>query len=264
MAATRSPFAHGWTLTAAGAEHRRGPKRILLSAQSELQAKSSLETISPLTLDVLILMLDGLQRRPEGFLLPLTSVLAAKGSTRRGAERDPLIAQVSTAIALCRRLALRTRAGPQALFIIERSHANTERGAWEEAAYIQPGPGLKSRPNGSNWVSLPASVVALDHRSVRGADVLAKKLAIAIHLEPKVEFARELLSRIGESVDRDVEPRGGRVAARFEAALARLQASTGVCVRQSAVHPRQKGWLRAWLDAPMEVTFEPVPSAVPS
>jgi hypothetical protein len=227
----------------------------MLAAQSEAEAASTLDAISAFTLDTLVLMLDGLQQRREGFLLPLSSVLGVKGCSRSGAERDALIAQVAAEVRLVSRLAIQTPKGPLPFFSIEWTKFNNLGRAWGDAALIEPGPALKGQLRNSAYVSMPVSVVALDHRAVRGPDVVAKKLAVALYLKPEVRTARDLLARIGESVDRSVEPRGGRVAARFDTALERLEAATGMSIRQSPVHARQKGWLKGWLDTPLEFTI---------
>jgi hypothetical protein len=129
-------------------------------------------------------------------------------------------------------------------------------GAWADHWFNGGGP---------MWLSpLPQSVLAFDHRSNRGVDVVAKKTALLLALnwgamrrEKAIRTeVRTLLRRIGELRRASAGPQqhSGRFVDRFEEALFRLSddAVMDVRVRGEAaadLRARNCHWFEAWLDA---------------
>lgn len=123
---------------------------------------------------------------------------------------------------------------------------------------------------GPMWVSpLPRAALQLDHRSNRGADALAKKIAILLALnwgaarknrELRVEV-RALLRRVGELRRPGAAPiaHAGRLADRLEEALLRLTEARVLPNRlladeAQALRAQHRRWFEAWCES--EVLFE--------
>ncbi len=122
---------------------------------------------------------------------------------------------------------------------------------------------------GAMWVSpLPQAILQLDHRDNRGADALAKKIAILLSLnwgatrknrELRVEV-RTLLRRIGELRRPGATPRAhvGRLADRLEEALLRLSEARILPNRLLAeealvMRAENRRWFETWCEG--EVSF---------
>lgn len=251
MAAGRNSQARGWVLTQRGAEYARGEQLVVLPAAQGSNGLAELDSVSALTLDTLILALDHLQQRPAGACITPRSLLTIKGSARRGAEGLASIKRVAGEFEFLQRLAIQTRSGLQPIFLVEPGFLNVPGSTSEEAFYFRAGSALRSELKRSPWAPMPLSVLALDHRAVRGPDVLAKKLAVVIISAPTVTVARELLSRAGEL---PIDARAGRVVERFEAALPRLEEACAIVVQQPSSYIRRKGAIHRWLDAPLAVS----------
>ncbi|QGZ96595.1 hypothetical protein [Terricaulis silvestris] len=123
--------------------------------------------------------------------------------------------------------------------------------------------------SGPMWVgSLPDALLKLDHRSSRGADVLAKKLGLLLTLswgasrnKKHQDFEiRSLLRRLGElrspgGIDAHY---GGRLADRFEEAMLRLS-EAGLfqhhlhAVDAQARRAEGRQWFEEWLGAKLTV-----------
>jgi hypothetical protein len=122
---------------------------------------------------------------------------------------------------------------------------------------------------GVMWVSPVAqAVLQLDHRDNRGADALAKKIAVLLTLnwgaarksrEVRVDV-RTLLRRVGELRRPGAAPiaHAGRLADRLEEALLRLS-ETGILPNRllmdaaSSLRAENRRWFEAWLGA--EIVF---------
>jgi hypothetical protein len=123
---------------------------------------------------------------------------------------------------------------------------------------------------GAMWVSpLPQAILQLDHRGNRGADALAKKIAILLSLnwgaarkndELRIEM-RALLRRVGElrRPGAAVSAHAGRLADRFEEALLRLS-EAGVLPntlwadQAQSMRAENRHWFETWCEA--QVVFE--------
>jgi hypothetical protein len=123
---------------------------------------------------------------------------------------------------------------------------------------------------GAMWVSpFPQAILQLDHRSSRGADALAKRIAVLLSLnwgaarknrQIKVDI-RTLLRRIGELRRPGAAPtaHAGRLADRLEEALLRLgEAGLMPNVLQSEeamlLRAKDKRWFDAWCET--EIVFD--------
>lgn len=115
---------------------------------------------------------------------------------------------------------------------------------------------------GAMWVSpLPAAVLQLDHRNNRGADALAKKIAVLLALnwgatrkrsEQNLDV-RTLLRRIGElrRPGASTSAHAGRIADRLEEALLRLAEMQILpnrlsCEEATAMRTQSRRWFDAW------------------
>lgn len=262
MAAGPSAAVCGWRGVGSGARNlqRNGAWRteICLEAGSQDDAWRALARISPLSLDLLAILLsrpvDGAQHGGVR-LIRATEVLEEKGCRRFGDERLALERQLAVEVEALRRLT--AAPGGPLLFKLTPLESSEvaflhEPGAWLEALF-------RERPTRA----LPPRVFRYDHRANRGADVLAKKLAITLTLSVDADPAaaarsvRSLLQQVGlartDLATR--QGRGGRLADRFDEALLRLQEHGLFQVRYRGADPeRTKGWVRRWLASRVVIT----------
>jgi hypothetical protein len=260
---------------------------------------ADVESYSALTLDTAMTLLAGLAADPHrastaaprlgAVRLGAPAVLNAKGYKRFGAERDAFGRIVEAEMAKVLRLRFDIvnypafdpttrkwsragicRSGVSLLEVADESSpadpldctrgASLRFGAWAEH-WLHAG--------GALWVSpLPQAILRLDHRENRGADPLAKKIALLLALNwgaarRKAEIrvdVRALLRRIGELRRPGAEPlaHAGRLADRFEEALMRLSEceilSNRVLTEEAAaLRAANRRWFEQWLDG--EVLF---------
>lgn len=272
-----------------------GRIRVRMHAADADEAWRHIEFFSALTLDTATAILAALASDPframtsaprrEAVWLGAPAVLNAKGYRRYGAERNLFAAAVDAEIERVANLrfdiinypafdpATRTwrRSGVSRpnVALFQRAHDTAPAdprdcsrgqplrlGAWAEHWLHASGP---------MWAtSLPQAIVSLDHRDNRGADTLAKKIALLISLNwgaarnaPHLQIElRTLLRRVGELPRPGAgSPRhGGRIADRMEEALLRLS-ECGVI--QSVLHAEKaaalrasgRPWFEEWLNA---------------
>lgn len=296
----------GWRADRSGTPHFEfwsgsgGRIRVRLDAESGEAAWREIEQFSALTLDTAVTLLAGLAAdafrsstcapRRDAVWLGAPAVLNAKRYRRFGAERFQFASAVEAEIERLSRLRFditnypafdpvaRTwrRTGVSrsdiALFEVADEHAPADRndcsrgqplrfGAWAEHWLNAAGP---------MWASpLPQAVVAFDHRDNRGADLLAKKIALLLALNwgaargsahMRME-ARVLLRRVGELRRPGAEAPhyAGRLADRLEETLMRLSES-GVlrskfrCDPAAELRAGGRRWFEDWLNS--EIVFE--------
>jgi hypothetical protein len=228
---------------------------IRLEATHEDDAWRALRAVSPLCVDVLALLLSGPSDggRAGVRLIRAADVLDAKGYRRWGDERRGLERQLASEMLILRRLS----AGPTGELLFKLSPLDSggcdfvyEPGAWLNTL-------LETAPS----QLLDTRVLRFDHRANRGADVLAKKLAVHLTCSTAgrgsaVRTVRSLLQSAG--VPREDlasrRGRGGRLVDRFDEAVLRLQ-EHGLFQLRYRGRPaanvsadRVKGWVRGWLD----------------
>jgi hypothetical protein len=279
-----------------------GRIRVRVEAGDEEAAWREVSAFSALTLDVAMALLAALAAdafrsatcapRREAVWLGAPAVLNAKRYRRYGVERSQFADCVDAEIARLSNLRFDIvnypafdpvsrawrRAGVSrsnvALFECADEHVPADPfdcrrgrplrfGAWAEHWLNAAGP---------MWASpLPQSVIALDHRDNRGADLLAKKVALLLALNwgaarkaPGIEMElRVLLRRIGELRRPGAEPAhySGRLADRLEEALLRLSEAGILHGRigdgadaAAALRASGRRWFDQWLDC--SVVFE--------
>jgi hypothetical protein len=122
---------------------------------------------------------------------------------------------------------------------------------------------------GAMWVSpLPEAVMQLDHRNNRGADALAKKIAVLLALNwgatrKRRELnldVRTLLRRVGElrRPGAAAAAHAGRIADRLEEALLRLSETNILpnklsCEEATTMRAENRRWFDVWCEA--QVSF---------
>lgn len=227
--------------------------------------------------------------RGEAVRIGAPALLAAKGYKRFGAERIAFADAIDAEVAKLMRLRFEIIAYPAFDPVARRwSKAGVSRAGvslFEEASETPPrdsfdchrGRALQFgawaqhwlNAGGAMWVSpLPQAVLLLDHRNNRGADALAKKIAVLLALnwgaarknrELRVEV-RTLLRRVGElrRPGATANTHAGRLADRLEEALLRLSES-GVLpnrlLSEEALMMRAENrrWFETWCEA--EIAF---------
>lgn len=238
----------GWRQTGDGRlifEHRRPSGRIEVSTEaSGPEAWAEVERFSALTLDAL-LAVDLAGR------IDAEAVLQAKAYARCGDERRAFRAQAEAELERLR--GLRLRLAPTA-----------EARPLED--FLRRGP-VAVRPP-----CAPTGPLRFDHRANRGADVLAKKLAVWMSLQDEADArkprpVRAVLAAIGE-LPVNIGERGarsGRLADRFDEALMRLEEAGLSRLRyrgeSACAGDRARGWITRWLR--QSVVVEPLPATVP-
>ena len=262
MAAGPSAAACGWRGVGSGARNlqRNGAWRteICLEAGAQDDAWRALASISPLSLDLLAILLsrpdDGAQHGGVR-LIRTTEVLEEKGCRRFGDERLALQRQLAAEVQALRRLT--AEPGGPLLFNLTPLESS------EVAFLYEPGPWLEALFREGSTRALPSRVFRFDHRANRGADVLAKKLAISLtlslgeHAAAAPRSVRSLLQQVGLAPTglATRQGRGGRLADRFDEALLRLQEHGLFQVRYRGADPeRTKGWVRRWLASHVVIT----------
>ncbi|MBC6982426.1 hypothetical protein [Caulobacter sp. 17J80-11] len=223
-------------------EHRGPHGRIAVStsAPDAAAAWADVEEFSALTLDALLAV--DLAARVDA-----ETVLQAKAYGRCGDERRAFRAQVDAELDRLRRLRLQIEGATEIRTL---------------ADFLRPVPAAVSprRP--------PDGPLRFDHRSNRGADVLAKKLAVWLSLQEDAEArkarqVRAVLAAIGELPVHIGErgARSGRLADRFDEALMRLEEAGLSRLRyrgeSACAGDRSRGWITRWLR--QTVVIEPQP-----
>ncbi|MFC3069167.1 helix-turn-helix domain-containing protein [Phenylobacterium soli] len=231
-----------------------------LTSADEADGLDDATELSPvLMLDALLVILDLLHRSPCGAPVSARTVLMRKGYRRWGNERRAFERRVNAQLigldGLVRRLA---GDGEPLLAFAPRNVARTD-------FMVRPGGALVAELAAPDCVELGAAVLRFDHRKNRGADALAKKLAVALAHSPESEVlrVRDILAATGEWSRYDNGGRCDRLAARFEAALGLLRAA-GLC-RLELEPPceRPYGWFRTWCGTEVRVTSWPRPVPLP-
>lgn len=262
---------------------------------SDEAAWTDVVALSPLTLDCAIGVLTCLASdtfraataapRREAVWLGAPALLAAKGYKRFGAEREAFADAIDLELQRLMRLRFEIIAYPGYDPVVRKwNNAGVSRSGlslFELASVVSPQDELdcgRSMPlrfgewadhwlhaGGAMWVSpFPQAILQLDHRNNRGADALAKKIAVLLSLnwgasrksaELRID-ARTLLRRIGELRRPGVAsaPHVGRLADRLEEALLRLS-EMGLLpnVLQSdealVLRATNKRWFEVWCEA---------------
>lgn len=272
-----------------------GRIRVSLAINDPEQAWRVIDGFSALSLDVCASLLCGMVASPfrasscaprrESIRLGPAAVVQAKAYKRYGAERTDFARIIGGEIEqlLQLRFAVQNypafspasrswnRAGISrsdiALFELDSDPVLADPGECSLGIPLRLGAWTDHWLNagGPMWISpLPEMILALDHRDNRGADVLAKKVALLFALkwgadrQSKVikTDVRTLLRRIGElrRPSADTLQHSGRFADRFEEALFRL-ADRGLMeisvLGESAAMLRSQGrrWFDAWLES---------------
>jgi hypothetical protein len=233
------------------------PVRVSLRAGSGEAAWREVCAITPLALDVLTVLIDRFEVDGGGVrLVRCADILAAKGCRRRGEERHALEEQIGRELTRLGQISV----GPaeQPIFSV------TPVGDQPTSFVVSLDPLVRELWAAAPVRRLSRRLLAFDHRSNRGADVLAKKLGIYLSLaiangRPVVRSVRALLKAVGALHEVSGGARGGRIADRFEEALLRLEENgLFAAAYRGGSEPdpsRIKGWVKRWLDA--ELVIEP-------
>ncbi|MGD9966255.1 MAG: hypothetical protein AB7T59_07025 [Hyphomonadaceae bacterium] len=269
-------------------------------AGSEQAAWADVAAFSTLTLDCAIGVLTCLGSdafraataapRREPVRLGAPALLAAKGYKRFGAEREAFADAVDEEIRRLMRLRFEIVAYPGydptarkwnssgisragiALFELAPQAPQHDRYDCHRSLPLRFGEWADHwlHAGGALWVSpLPQPILQLDHRNNRGADALAKRVAVLLSLnwgaarkssEIRIDV-RTLLRRVGElrRPGAAAAAHAGRIADRLEEALLRLS-ETGIL--PNTLHSEEalvlrsenKRWFEAWCEA--VVVFE--------
>jgi len=225
---------------------------IELEAASAPKAWEIVCRSSPLALDVASLLLA--MRAPTVRLAPrlvrAAEVLDAKGCRRWGSERRGLESQLVAELEML--AALRFGPGREPLFPLLPLGGPGSDFVYEPAQWLQR---LFSE---APIRLLDRRILDFDHRANRGADVLAKKLAIHLSFSTgargmAAHTVGALVNALGLTTEEVASRRGrgGRLADRFDEALLRLEECGLFKVRYRgdahAAEGRTKGWVRDWL-----------------
>lgn len=207
--------------------------------------------VCPLTLDVLLVTLDLLQRNAGAAPVSPRIVLARKGYRRWGSERQSFERKVLDQIRQLQRLALEADGlcGP----LLQFSARNVARTDF----LVRAAPALAAELERGLCIEIPNSVLRLDHRRNRGSDVLAKKLAVmvAAHGSPDVVRARDLLTQTGHPASAGAGRRN-HVAERLPDALRRLRSLDVFDVQGLDLLEDAKASRRNWLSASLWVRLK--------
>jgi hypothetical protein len=260
MRAGRHATRQGWRVHEGGAVFAAGDaapdRRILLAADGAQDCGHDLEEMDALTLDALLVVLDLLARSPDGAVVNARTVLEAKNYRRSGRERQAFERKLLEHLRRLARLHLGQASGVQPFFVFApRNVARTD-------FIVRPGAALATGLALDAAIELPRSVLHIDHRRNRGAEPLAKKLAVLFALSGPIPSASiaALLVRVGEPIGAGAEPRQGRVALRFEAAMALLVTLGQFEIHKAPAIVRRKGWIQRWLSS--QVAIEPARAAI--
>jgi hypothetical protein len=236
------------------------PVRVRLHAPDADAASREIRAVSPLALDVLVIVLDRFRTvGAEVLMVRCDDILEAKGWRRWGEERRLLEQQVGREIMRLGRLSVGLSEEP--LFQVTPLDDGRR-------FVIALDPEMKAL-----WARATACVVSrrilqFDHRNNRGADVLAKKIGLYFSLagagsRPVARSVGASLKAVGALAELSQPGRGGRLADRFEEAVLRLQ-ERGVfefayarAWERSLGEARMKGWLKGWLAAELRVQARP-------
>jgi|GEM_PF-3160085 len=234
------------------------PIRVRLQAADSVAAWREVLTISALALDVLAVVIDGFAGDGgEVRLVRCADILDAKGRRRLGEERQAQEAQVARELMHLGAFVLGSEEQPVFSVVPVGGDRPTSfvvsldpqvRAAWADAPLRRV-----------NW-----RLLQFDHRTNRGADVLAKKLGIYFSLagsrtRPAVRSVRSVLKAVGAAGELAGGARGGRLADRFEEALLRLdeRGLFAAGYRGGRVpgmeDGRMKGWVKRWLDTDLVI-----------
>lgn len=266
MCAGPSAAAAGWRLAEGCAQITRRvgmePVSVRLHAGDAMAAWREVGAITPLALDVLTVLVDRFQAEGvEVRLVRCAEILEAKRCRRWGEERHALEAQIARE--LLRLGCFSVGDDDQPLFAV------TPLDDGPTSFVVTLRAGLKDAWDVVPVRTVSSALLEFDHRTNRGADVLAKKLGLYLSLagagsRPVSRSVRRVLTGIG--AHEALGARGGRFADRFEEATLRLQERGVFAVAYRggdlpAAQARNKGWLKHWLDA--ELTAQPAsrPSA---
>jgi hypothetical protein len=205
--------------------------------------------VCPLTLDVALVVLDLLRRGDGAAPVNARAVLARKGYGRWGRERQAFEARIVAQLRLLQNLRLLSGDGAEPLLNLgPRNVARTD-------FVVRATPPLSDELGDGGWTEIPNAVLRLDHRRNRGADVLAKKLAVAIALAGASGVFRvaDLLARVGCFPEtQSPRPRTG-IAERVPAALRRLQALGVFDIEGLEAIERQSHGRPDWLSAQIRI-----------
>lgn len=259
----------GWRFDAAAARFSRpGRPTVVFNPASGDAPRDAVAAVSPLTLDVLVAMLATVVRSDREVARrverPVGLVREAKEIRRYGAERQAFEQKVRAELSALGGLAVLgacTDEGRQLepLLKVDRAAGSGSRAGLE----ISFGRWSGELSGFGAHRPFDPEILRLDHRSNRGAEVLAKKLALHLVLEMGAATARRsvrrLLTAVGELPDNIGSSccRSGRLADRFEEALIQLEERRLFRVRyrseSSGALSRPKGWVSAWLDTTVDI-----------
>jgi hypothetical protein len=266
-------------------------------------AWAEIMSYSSLTLDVAVALLGGLTNdafrqstcapRREPVTLGASAVLNAKNYRRYGAERSEFAAAIAAEMDKLERLRFEIIAYPgldpatrrwkregvtrSNVALLERAPDHSmapanDRTACAHARPLQFGAWAEHWLNSAGllWTAqTPKAIVRMDHRENRGADPVAKRIALIVWLSfAAARDAREirlttrlLLRRIGllPRLDLARPIHSGRIADRLEEALLRLSEQDLIGSRLSgdaalALRATNRRWFEDWLEA--EIVFQ--------
>lgn len=219
-------------------------------------ASGWVERVSPLTLDVALVVLDLLQRNGGAASVNARMVLERKGYRRWGCERRAFEQKILGELKILSRFCLHAATGSEPLFVLApRNVARTDFMARAAAP-------LAGELANESYRGVASAVLRLDHRRNRGADSLAKKLAVLVALADASSsfYVGELLMRAGELPTDGSQLGDDRLAERFNAASQRL-AAVGLDLRSTdPVDCRNRAGL-GWLASEVEVHQRTPPKA---
>ena len=232
-----------------------GERRVRFAGPGEASGLAALEAVSPLTLDVLLVLLDLLARGGGRVPVNARAVLARKGFRRWGHERQVFENKVNEELRRLSRLELQGACGAAPLLAFApRNVARTD-------FMVEAGAELLEELDLQCVLELPVAVLRLDHRANRQADSLAKRLALALveANAPGVFSLAELLLRLGEVASPHRLAHDLALAGRLKAALGKLSA---LQVFDIAAEPaRGDDAQQAWWAA--EVAVRPANASAP-
>jgi hypothetical protein len=295
----------GWRKDKTGAPHydfwsgSGGRIRVWLALDDNVAAWKDVASYSALTIDVAIALLSALacdslrsstcSPRRDAVWLGGSAVMYAKHYKRYGAERLEFAQSVDVVIERLLRLRFDILSYPGfdpvsrtwkrdgitrhgvGLFELDEDQPPVANDTCAGATPLRLGGWADHWLNASGpmWMSpLPDALLKLDHRSSRGADVLAKKLGLLFTLSwgaarsKKVQVfeVRSLLRRLGElrSLGAIDAHYGGRLADRLEEAMLRLsEAGIFECqlhtVDAQARRAEGRQWFEEWLGSKITV-----------